>query len=243
VTGTSGARAAVTGALITGTLLVAHAGPGITAIGPLRGRLFPRLAGRGDPRHVALTFDDGPDPCHTPPLLALLAGHRARATFFLLGERVAAAPGLVADITDAGHEVAVHGWDHRYTILTRPSVTCDGMARARDAIAAASGTVPRWYRPPYGVLSRSSLTAARRLALTPVLWSCWGREWVPGATPESVHRVLTAGLAPGGTVLLHDSDCTSPAGSAAAARGALPRLLADCAARGLTVGPLCEHGL
>ena len=43
-------------------LAIAHAGPGLTAIGPVRRRLFPRLAGLGRPDHVALTFDDGPDP-------------------------------------------------------------------------------------------------------------------------------------------------------------------------------------
>ncbi|MDR0346607.1 MAG: hypothetical protein LBI49_26515, partial [Nocardiopsaceae bacterium] len=36
----------------------AHGAPGVTAIGPVRGRLFPRLAGIGRPGHVALTFDD-----------------------------------------------------------------------------------------------------------------------------------------------------------------------------------------
>ena len=54
---------------------------------------------------------------------------------------------------------------------------------------------------------------------------------------------LAADLAGGATVLLHDSDCTSPPGAAAAALGALPRLLDECAARGLAVGPLAEHGL
>jgi hypothetical protein len=48
-------------------------------------------------------------------------------------------------------------------------------------------------------------------------------------------------LSGGGTVLLHDSDCTSAPGSWRSALGALPDLLADCADRGLTVGPLAEH--
>lgn len=229
--------------LTLGCLAVAHAGPGITAIAPVRRRLFPRLAGLGQPDHVALTFDDGPDPASTPAFLDLLAARRLRATFFLLGSMVTKAPELAADIADAGHEVGVHGWAHQYTILRGPRAVADDLARAADVVADASGTQPRFYRPPYGVLSAGALAAARVQGLTPVLWTCWGREWASGATPGSVYATLAKDLTPGATVLLHDSDCTSPAGAAVAALGALPRLLEDCAERGLRVGPLADHGL
>ena len=236
-----GARTAA-GVALAG-LAATHAGPGITAIAPVRRRLFPRLAGFGLADHVALTFDDGPDPAATPAFLDLLAARGLRATFFLLGSMVVKAPELAADVADAGHEIAVHGWDHRYTILRSPRAVRDDLARARDVVAEASGTQPRFYRPPYGVLSAGALAAARAHGLTPVLWTCWGREWAAGATPGSVYATLMKDLTPGATVLLHDSDCTSPAGSWAAALGALPWLLEDCAERGLRVGPLADHGL
>jgi peptidoglycan/xylan/chitin deacetylase (PgdA/CDA1 family) len=236
--------AVLTAAGVTAAGLAAvHAGPGLTALGPVRRRLFPRLAGVGRAGHVALTFDDGPDPAFTPAFLDLLATRRVRATFFLLGSMVLGAPGLVGDIVAAGHEVGVHGWEHRYTVLRGPRAVLDDMRRARDTVAQAGGVTPRFYRPPYGVLSAASLAAARRLALTPVLWTCWGREWRPGATPHSVYQTVAGTLGGGSCVLLHDSDCTSPAGSAAAALGALPRLLDRCTADGLSVGPLAEHGL
>ena len=236
----TGARTAVGLAL---ACAVTHAGPGVTALAPVRRRFFPRLSGLGRAGHVALTFDDGPDPGSTPAFLDLLAERGVRATFFLLGSMVDKAPGLAADIAGAGHEVAVHGWAHRYTILRTPRAVRDDLARATDAVAAASGGQPRFYRPPYGVLSAGALFAARAQGLTPVLWTCWGREWTAGASPASVYATLAADLTPGGTVLLHDSDCTSPSGAAAAALGALPRLLDDCAERALAVGPLADHGL
>jgi peptidoglycan/xylan/chitin deacetylase (PgdA/CDA1 family) len=235
-------RYALAGLALAG-LAVAQGAPGLTALRPVRQRIFPRLAGLGDPGHVALTFDDGPDPVSTPAFLEVLASRQVRATFFLLGNMVAKAPQLAAEIAAAGHEIGVHGWDHRYTILRTPQAVRADLARATDAVAAASGTPPGFYRPPYGVLSAGALAAARALALTPVLWSAWGREWVPGATPASVYAALLTGLRGGGCVLLHDSDCTSPAGSASAALGALPRLLDECGRRGLAVGPLSGHGL
>ena len=235
--------AARTAALVLAGLAVAHAGPAVTALGPVRRRFFPRLSGLGLADHVAVTFDDGPDPAWTPAFLEVLAAARVRATFFMLGAMAARAPGLAAEVAGAGHEVAVHGWAHRYTILRSPRAVADDLARATDAVAGATGAQPRFYRPPYGVLSSGALAAARRLGLTPVLWTCWGREWTAGATPRSVATTLTITLAGGATVLLHDSDCTSPPGSAAAGLGALPLLLEECALRRLVAGPVAEHGL
>jgi peptidoglycan-N-acetylglucosamine deacetylase len=236
-------RGAVLAGLTAAGLAVAYAGPGLTAVGPLRRRLFPRLAGLGRPDHVALTFDDGPDPASTPAFLDLLAARQRHATFFMLGSMAARAPQLAAEIAAAGHEIAVHGWDHRYTILRSPWDVLDDLARAHDAVSAATGQRPRFFRPPYGVLSSGAILAARRRGLTPVLWSTWGKEWAPGATPDSVFAAVAADLTGGATVLLHDSDCTSPPGAAAAALGALPWLLDECSARGLAVGTLADHGL
>ena len=242
-TGRGAPAARAVAALALGGLAVSHAGPGVTALRPVRQRFFPRLAGQGRADHVALTFDDGPDPAWTPAFLEVLAEWQVRATFFMLGSMAAREPGLAAEVAGAGHEVAVHGWAHRYTVLRSPRAVADDLARARDAVADATGTQPRFYRPPYGVLSSGALTAARRLGLTPVLWTCWGREWTAGATPRSVWFTLAGHLTGGATVLLHDSDCTSPAGSAAAGLGALPLLLEECALRGLVVGRLADHGL
>ncbi len=230
-------------AAVTAGLAVVQAAPGLTGFGPVRDTLFPRLSGRGLPDHVALTFDDGPDQDTTPLFLEALARREVRATFFLLGSRVAMMPGLAARLAEAGHEVAVHGWEHRYLILRGPVAAYDDLAKAKEVIAAAAGTEPRLFRPPYGVLSGPAVIAARRLRLTTVLWSCWGREWTPGATAQAVFATLRPGLRGGATVLLHDSDRTSPAGSARAALGALPLLLDECERQGLRVGPLGEHGL
>jgi peptidoglycan-N-acetylglucosamine deacetylase len=230
--------------LATAGLAAAHAGPGITAINPVRRALFPALSGIGAADHVALTFDDGPDPASTPRFIELLESRQVRATFFLLGAMTVRAPQLAARLAAAGHEIGVHGWEHRYLPLRGPRATYADIKRARDTIARVTGVIPRFYRPPYGVLSSAALAATRRLGLTPVLWTRCGWEWRPDATPESVYAALTRGGLDGlggATVLLHDSDCTSPAGSALAALGATARLVDDCRQRGLRVGPVGGH--
>nr|WP_233473131.1 polysaccharide deacetylase family protein [Longispora fulva] len=220
----------------------AHAVPALTSVAPLRRVLLPDLAGIGDPRHVALTFDDGPDPASTPAFLAALDTAGVRATFFLLGRMLHRAPALGRELAAAGHEIALHGWGHRCLLARGPAGTYDDLARGRDLIADVTGRPPRWWRPPYGVLTTPALTAARRLGLTPVLWTAWGRDWTARATPASVLATVRKDLVGGGTVLLHDSDCTSAPGAWRATLGALPALIDGIRDRGLAIGPLAEHG-
>jgi peptidoglycan/xylan/chitin deacetylase (PgdA/CDA1 family) len=222
------------------SLVALHAGPALTTVTPLRRRMLPALAGLGDRTHVALTFDDGPDPRSTPQFLTALRQLEVKATFFVLGRMLAAAPGLGRDLVAEGHEIAVHGWHHRLLLTTGPARTYDDLARSRDLIADITGTTPRWFRPPYGVLTGSALHAARRLDLTPVLWTTWGRDWTEGATPMSVLRTGGDRLA-GGTVLLHDSDCTSAPGSWRATLGAVGPLVRRARDQNLTIGSLRDH--
>ncbi|WP_307846641.1 polysaccharide deacetylase family protein [Actinospica durhamensis] len=222
---------------------VAHAAPSVTSLGPVRATLWPRLTGIGDPGHVALTFDDGPDPASTPLFLAALDEAGVKATFFLLGTMVQKAPWLAREIADAGHEVALHGWAHRAHVAVPPAQTFRDLREGRDEVASAIGQAPQWYRPPYGVATAATFSACRKLGLRPVLWSAWGRDWTAKATPESVFQTVARDLRGGGTVLLHDSDCTSKPASWRSTLGALPLLLAHCAEQGWRVGPLGEHGL
>jgi peptidoglycan/xylan/chitin deacetylase (PgdA/CDA1 family) len=220
---------------------VAHALPAATSWPALRARLLPRLAGIGRGDHVALTFDDGPDPTSTPQFLDELAKTGTKATFFLLGEMLVKAPGLGRELVAAGHEVGVHGFHHRYALLRNPLAMRDDVARARDAVAEATGVEPVWFRPPYGVISAGAGLAARRAGLRTVLWTAWGRDWEARATPASVMATIRKDLRGGGTVLLHDSDCTSSPNSWQRTLGALPLLLDECARRDLAVGTLGEH--
>jgi len=204
---------------------------------------MPALSGTGSPGHVALTFDDGPQPDSTPAFLEALDRLGWRATFFMLGSMVDRAPALAAEVAEAGHEIAVHGYEHRSELLRGPRAVADDLALAVDSIASATGRWPVWFRPPYGSLSSGGVVAARRQRLRPVLWTTWGRDWRAEATPATVVEDVARHLPPGATVLLHDSDCTSAAGAWRSALGALDPLAELFSARGLTVGPLAEHGL
>ncbi|GGJ62929.1 polysaccharide deacetylase family protein [Streptomyces brasiliensis] len=230
-------------AAVLSALAALHAAPVISTFGPLRNRAMPRLSGQGRPDHIALTFDDGPDHLSTPHFLGLLEARGVRATFFLLGSMLVRSPGLAKEMAAAGHEIAVHGWRHRPLLVRGPRATYDDLARARDAVADVTGRSPVLFRPPYGVMTTSAHLACRRLDLTPVLWTCWGEDWRRRATPRSVQDTVLKDLRGGGTILLHDSDCTSATGSWRTTLRALPYILDACQTRGWQVGPLREHGV
>ncbi len=222
-------------------VLAGHFVPSVVTIPGLRKRLLPRLSGQSARPHVALSFDDGPDAAATPAFLAELARLDVRATFFLLGVQLAAHPDLGKRLVGEGHEVAVHGWRHRPHLLRAPWQVGADVAATCERIAEVTGRQPRFWRPPNGIISGAGLLAARRHGLQPVLWTADGADWAAEATAASVLERITARLGAGGTVLLHDSDITSAAGSWRAALGALPGLVEWCAARGWPVGPLGEH--
>lgn len=223
-----------------GAALGVHLAPAGTWLPGPRRAIFPRLAGIGGRGHVALTFDDGPDPSSTPRFLDVLDTLGARATFFAVGESAARHPGLIAEISRRGHEVAVHGWTHDRPWLPSVRGELRGLRRAAAVIGDLAGASPRWYRPPYGILTGDRAVAASRAGLSPVLWSAWGKDWADAASGHSVRGLVGRDLRGGGTVLLHDTDRWGGR-RWRPALDALPGIVGDCRARGWDVGPLAEH--
>ncbi len=178
---------------------------------------------------VALTFDDGPDPNYCERFIEGLA--QARATFFVLGEKVRRWPELARSLTHAGHEVACHGDTHRSLARLGPRSTTSALRRARSAIAEAIGTAPSFYRPAYGAFNLPAWIEAPRLGMRRTLWTAWARDWEDSATPESIAARILRAAKPGAILLLHDAD-GSPGAPDRTLR-ALPAILGGLASRGL----------
>jgi peptidoglycan/xylan/chitin deacetylase (PgdA/CDA1 family) len=233
-------RVAAAAALAAGAA-AAWAGPALLWSSPIRRRLTPGLSGLGRAGHVALTFDDGPDPASTPAILDSLDELGWSATFFLLGVMTEAYPEVAKEVVSRGHEIAVHGYEHRGTLLRTPRALTEDLRRAVDVIESSTSVKPHWYRPPSGELSSGALLAARRVGVETVMWTTWGRDWRAEATAASIVADLRSGVLDGGTVLLHDSDCTGNPGAWRATQAALPLLASHLAESGLTVGTLGQH--
>jgi peptidoglycan/xylan/chitin deacetylase (PgdA/CDA1 family) len=151
---------------------------------------------------IALTFDDGPDEM-TSRYLDLLSRLGVRATFFLVGQNIACAPGLVAEYARSGHELGGHGWTHKSFTKMNGEELRGELERTHSLLAPYAGRA-RLVRPPRGTLSLHALLRLAALRYTAVLWSidsddCRTRD------PRVVEQRLAPGrVASGDIVLLHE---------------------------------------
>lgn len=202
-----------------------------------------------DQNRYALTFDDGPDPVVTPLLLDLLDELEVRSTFFLLVDQCDQHPELAREIAVRGHEIGLHGRDHR-RITSFPSASAAGdyLKRARDDLARVTGREVAYYRPPYGAQSLSSYRAARSADLAVVVWNADVEDWVDRPAPD-VADLGRRRIQPGGVMLFHERlepDLPRAAPTTSFDRCWVVRaLVGECRARGLgpsTVGDLVSAG-
>ncbi len=181
---------------------------------------------------MALTFDDGPGAV-TDDLLEVLAVHRVRATFNVLGGRIAGREPVLRRVASAGHELGVHGWTHR-DHRQRPLTSARGVASTVRAIGAACGARPRLFRPPFGLTSLRLEAAVALLGLQTVLWDVDPRDFEEPGGVAIRDRTLAA-VRPGSIVLLHDD---RP--ELAATADALDGILRELAHRGLHATTVSE---
>ena len=151
-------------------------------------------------RLAALTIDDGPTREWTPQLLAILRRHGAKATFFRVGERAQAAPDLVAQTADAGHEQGNHTWAH--DDLTQHDEAFDRVTleRTHELLTALTGRAPVLCRPPYGRIDSVGLAVCAGLGYAVTLWS----NHVTGSNSHGDVDAILRRASPGSIVLAHD---------------------------------------
>ena len=160
--------------------------------------------GDRDRPRIALTFDDGPHPVHTAPLLDALAELGVPATFFVVGRDVDANPALVARMVRDGHELGNHTYGHRYLPLARSRTVEHELCATDRAIARAAGVVPSVARPPWGGRSPRNVRVFQRLHKRLVLWDVNSFDWKGKPAREVVQRVLDRARG-GSIVLMHEA--------------------------------------
>jgi peptidoglycan/xylan/chitin deacetylase (PgdA/CDA1 family) len=153
---------------------------------------------------VALTFDDGPGP-FDDRLLQILKDNDAKATFFLIGNKVAANPAGAKRIADAGMEIGSHTWEHPNMATLPPEDIAGQFSRANDAITAATGRTPTLYRPAGGLSSEAVRQTAARFGLAEILWDVIPFDWANDSNTAATRYMLMTYIKPGSVVLFHDT--------------------------------------
>lgn len=182
----------------------------------------------GGSRCVALTFDDGPDPALTPKLLDILAAENVKVSFYVVGRKVAAWPGIVERAFREGHEIGNHTWDHRPLPSLSSREVAAEFSKTDAAIKAATGVAPATIRAPYG--SQSTRIAGIAAPRPLVLWDTDTLDWLH---QERDYVTRKAGRAhTGKIVLLHDIHRPTIA--------AVPGIIRDIKVRGLSLVTISE---
>jgi peptidoglycan/xylan/chitin deacetylase (PgdA/CDA1 family) len=155
----------------------------------------------------------------TPAILNILEKHNVKATFFILGEHLAAHEAIVRQIAAAGHEIGAHGYEHFHSWKVSPFRPISDIKRAWEAIDRVLGTDRGVYayRPPYGKLNLVSLLYLLVRKASIVLWTAdSGDRTMSKTNPSALRSHDTQRLAldvremGGAVVLAHDTNRRNP---------------------------------
>lgn len=182
---------------------VAQASPPMTPL-PIERVPFLRQV-ETEERVIALTFNDGPVPGFTERLLDALAAHDCRATFFMTGDRVAAAPELARRVLGAGHEIGHHTQSGRKLTELPDLQVDDELNRAEAVFRDELGAQAAWFRPPFGALRQDQARRVQLRRMRVALWSVDAEDWRAQSAVEVTQRIVEH-VHPGAIVACHEAE-------------------------------------
>ncbi len=166
------------------------------------GSSFSRVLVSGN--YIAMTFDDGPHPQHTPRLLEILRKRNIKATFYLVGRSVDLYPQVARNTLAEGHEIGNHSYTHRLLSKLSDREILADLARCRGSIQRATGIIPRTMRPPYGGLNvRQRQLVCQEMGYPSIFWSVDPLDWKRPGAKVVTSRILRD-TTKGGIILAHD---------------------------------------
>jgi len=159
--------------------------------------------------YIAITFDDGPHATLTPKLLDILKERGVKATFYVIGQNVAANPEVVQRAVAEGHEIGNHSWNHQSFTKGGGSGVAMQVNQTNDAIQSAIGKKPATLRPPYGATTASiSKRLNEEFGLKVIMWDVDPLDW-KNRNSERVTSEILKNTKPGSIVLAHDIHATT----------------------------------
>jgi peptidoglycan/xylan/chitin deacetylase (PgdA/CDA1 family) len=171
----------------------------------------------GSGKTVALTFDDGPG-ASTASILSILATYGVPATFFNIGQNMAARPAPVRQEAAAGYVLGNHTWDHPDMTTLSAAAQAKEMDEASAEQVSLTGITPCAFRPPGGSYNSTTLSLAQQRKLKVWLWSVDTEDWKANgsSSPYWVNRIISLAEQEGGVlqhpvVLMHNQPAGNPA--------------------------------
>lgn len=157
-------------------------------------------------KNIALTFDDGPYGTSTEKILDILKQENIHATFFLIGKNVEEFPSTSKRISNEGHLIGNHSYDHSKNLRTMSTTTFqENIQKAESTILFYTGLKPKFFRPPYGLISAQMYGRLNQEGFKTVLWNIDGMDWDYENTPTAtLEKTIIKDAVPNGIILMHD---------------------------------------
>lgn len=163
---------------------------------------------------VLLTFDDGPKEAQLlTSILDTLDKHRAKAIFFVNGDRAESQPELLQLIAARGSAIGNHSWDHVNLAEQNAAEVERQLGDVQTLVTQTVGRPPRFFRPPFGAGDATVKQIAADHGLTYMTWSNGSLDWDSSTTdrPDLVVENVLAQLHPGANILMHELPRTAQA--------------------------------
>jgi peptidoglycan/xylan/chitin deacetylase (PgdA/CDA1 family) len=181
-----------------------------------------------DTKTIALTFDDGPHPEHTPRLLDVLEEYGITASFFWLGVCVERYGAIARAVVERGHWIGIHGYNHHNFPTLKEQELRSSLQKTQNIISDTCGISPAKIidvRPPNGIFTPKTLRLLHQWQYRPVMWSVVPEDWTRPGITKVAQRVMQQTIQ-GSLIVLHDGhfggvDC------AASTQIIIPQLLAQ----------------
>ena len=151
---------------------------------------------------IAITFDDGPC-ANTGKILDLFKKHNAKATFFIMGNRVATSPNTLNRIVNEGHEIGNHTWKHKNLSKLKKEDITKQITKTNKAVKELCGYDITLLRPPYGAINKKVKTIAKKNNMALIGWNIDTLDW-DSKNKNKIYRVIKRTAKNGNIILCHD---------------------------------------
>ena len=231
-------------ALVVAVVALAHTVPGPFLLEAFRPKqsLWRMPEEPGPAASIYLTFDDGPNPDWTPPLLETLAATQARATFFLIDDHITdETRHIVRRIADEGHAIGLHSGTRRLMIESAADLAAL-LDRNAERIRSMTGREPcRLFRPHAGWRSGEMYIGLGKAGyrLAGWSWGMWDFDWGRRRSADRLAARLAGKASDGDIIVIHDGHHKDPRADRRHAAETIARLVPPLTARGFAFKPLC----
>ncbi len=162
-----------------------------------------------DTKNIYLTFDDGPLSVITPWVLKQLKKHKAKATFFCIGDNVLKYPLIFNDILNAGHSIGNHTLNHLNGFKTKTKTYIQNVKDAQfffEVIGTPpTNNKPLLFRPPYGKIRSKQVKILKTMGYKIVLWDVLSRDFDTKQNGEACFNNIIKSAQNGSIIVFHDS--------------------------------------